>query len=188
MSETKVNETKPAELQKTENVPAVRTPFTFMRRFAEDMERMFENFDDFRLPGFFGKEFFPFDSEMKNVEWIPQIEVVQNNGQLTVRCDLPGLKKDDVKVELKDEVLTISGERNEEKKEEREGFYRTERSYGSFYRQIALPAGVKTNTAEATFRDGVLEIKMLAAEKESTGRKLEIKEAAAEKPMAKAAA
>lgn len=187
MLETKESETKRTELEKKETAPAVRTPFSFMRRFAEDMERMFENFDDFRLPGFFGKEFFPFDSEMKAVEWIPQLEVVQRNGQLIVRCDLPGMKKDDVKVEMKDEILTISGERNEEKKEERAGYYRTERSYGSFYRQVPLPAGVKPNTAEATFRDGVLEIKMLAAEKETGARKLEIKDAVAEKPMAKAA-
>jgi HSP20 family protein len=163
------------------------SPFGFVRRFAEDMDRMFEGFDDFRLPRMFGKEFFPFRTEMKDIEWVPQIEIAQNNEQLTVRCDLPGMKKDDIQVELKDEVLTISGERNEEEKEEREGYYRSERSYGTFYRQVRLPAGVKTDTAEATFRDGVLEIKLLA-QKEASGRKLEIKQTVTDKPAAKAAA
>lgn len=187
MSETKENETKQTELEKRGGARAVRTPFAFMRRFAEDMERMFE-VEDFRLPRMLGKEFFPFRMEMKDVGWVPPIEVLQKNGQLTVRCDLPGLAKDDIKVELKDEILTISGERNEEKKEARQGYYRSERSYGSFYRKVPLPAGVKIDTAEATFRDGVLEIKMLATEKESLSRKLEIKETAADKPAAKAAA
>jgi HSP20 family protein len=188
-NEMRKKEEQPSELQaspKGQPMTAI-TPFGFVRRFAEDMERMFEGFD-FRLPSPFGKEFFPFRTEMKDVEWVPQIEVAQNNGQLTVRCDLPGLKKDDVKVELKDKLLTISGERNEEKREEREGFYRSERSYGSFFRQVPLPAGVKTDTATATFRDGVLEVQMLATEKETPGRKLEIKETSTAKPLAKAAA
>lgn len=188
MSETRKNETKQTELQKRESAPAVRTPFAFMRRFAEDMDRMFEDFEDLRLPRMFGKEFFPFRMELKDVTWVPQIEVLQNNGQLAVRCDLPGMKKDDIKVELKDEILTISGERNEEKKEEGEGYYRTERSYGSFYRQVPLPGGIKSDTAEATFQDGVLEIKMQATEKESSARKLEIKGATDAKATAKAAA
>lgn len=182
---TNQNEKNQTELEKTKSTPAVRTPFTFMRRFTEDMERMFE---DFRIPRAFGNELFPFGKEMTGVEWVPQIELVQNDGQLTVRCDLPGMKKGDIKVELKDELLTISGERNAEKKEEGDGYYRTERSYGSFYRQVALPAGAKSDTAEATFRDGVLEIKMLAPEKELPGRKLEIKDTDAGKATAKAAA
>lgn len=186
MLEKKDSETKRTELQKSEQTPAVRTPFTFMRRFAEDMDRMFEDFEDFRLPRVFGREFFPFRMELKEVGWVPQIEVVQDKKHLMVRCDLPGMKKDDIKVEMKEDMLTISGERNEEKKEEGEGFYRTERSYGSFYRQVPLPAGVKSDTAEATFHDGVLEIKMITTKTEPSTRKLEIKETAA-KAVAKAA-
>jgi HSP20 family protein len=65
---------------------------------------------------------------------------------------------DEVKVEVTDDILTISGERKEEKEEKREGYYHSERSYGSFYRQIPLPDGAKTETAKAEFTDGVLEI------------------------------
>jgi len=188
-NEMQKKEEQPAELQASaKGQPMTATsPFGLVRRFAEDMERMFEDFGDFRFPKVFGKEFFPFRTE-KDVEWVPEIEVLQNNGQFTVRCDLPGMKKDDIKIELRDEVLSISGERNEEKKEESEGYYRSERNYGSFYRQVPLPAGGKTDTAEATFRDGVLEIKMVAAAKELPSRKLEIKEPTSDKPRAKAAA
>jgi HSP20 family protein len=188
--EMKKREEQPTELQSTtKSQPMTATsPFGLIRRFAEDMEKMFEDFGDFRFPRLFVKEFFPFRTEMNDVAWIPEIEVTQNKEQLTVRCDLPGMKKDDIKIELRDEVLMIAGERNEEKKEEREGYYRSERSYGTFYRQVPLPAGVKTDTAEATFRDGVLEVKMLATAKELPSRKLEIKEPTTDKPLAKAAA
>ena len=91
------------------------------------------------------------------------------------------MKKDDVKVELTDEMLTLSGERKQEKEEKREGFYRNERSYGSFYRQLPLPQGVKTEKANAVFHNGVLEITMPAPKMESHTRRLEIKEAPAGK-------
>jgi HSP20 family protein len=186
MLDTTENKIKTTDLEKMTNAPVVKTPFTYMRRFADDMERMFEDFEDFRFP-LFGKEFLPFRMETKEMKWMPQLEVLHNNGQFTVRCDLPGMKKDDIKVELKDEMLTISGERHEENKEEREGFYRSERRYGTFYRQVPLPPSVNAETATATFRDGVLEIMMPMTVKEPTVRKLEIKEPTTEKPMAKAA-
>jgi HSP20 family protein len=93
-----------------------------------------------------------------------------------VKADLPGLTKDNVKVELTDEALTISGERKEEKEEKEKDFYRSERSYGRFFRQIPLPEGAKTDQANATFTDGVLEVKIPVAKIESQSRKLEIKE------------
>jgi len=93
---------------------------------------------------------------------------------------LPGINKDNVKVELRDDSIVLSGERQEERKEEREGFLRTERSYGSFYREIPLPPDVDTSQATATFRDGVLEITMPSSESESRMRQLEIKDATAE--------
>jgi HSP20 family protein len=125
--------------------------------------------------------------EFDNVEWMPQIEMLQNNGQLVVRADLPGMTKDDVKVELTNDMLTISGERKQEKEEKREGFYRSERSYGSFYRQIPLPERVKTENAHAIFHNGVLEIAMPAPKMETHTRKLEIKEAPTGKSIKAAA-
>jgi HSP20 family protein len=161
-------------------------PFGMMRRFTEDMERLFDNFGEFRFPNFFNQELFPFAGENKVFDWMPQIEMIQTNGDLMVKAELPGLTKDDVKVELTDEALIISGERKEEKEEKREGFYRTERNYGRFFRQIPLPEGVMTDKANAIFRNGVLEVTVPVVKTESNARKLEIKEAP-EKQMKTAA-
>ena len=174
------------ELELARKTPELN-PFGMMRRFTTDMERLFENFEGFRFPGLFNREFFALPSEFKDFEWMPQIEVLQTNGDLMVKADLPGLTKDDVKVELTDEALIISGERKEEKEEKREGFYRSERNYGRFYRQIPLPEGAKTEKASATFTNGVLEVKLPVAKAETHARKLEIKEAS-EKQIKAAAA
>jgi HSP20 family protein len=177
MSKDKEDKKESKELQKRNGGKAIETgtPFSFMRTFAEDMERLFDDFQGVRVGSLFGREFFPFTKEFEHVDWVPKVEVLKHDGDLTVRADLPGLKKDDVKVELTDEALTISGERKEEKEEKREGYYRSERSYGSFYRCIPLPEGVKTDTAKAEFRDGVLVVTMQAPKSETHGRVLEIK-------------
>ena len=186
MKEKKETKEQSKELAPKEVKPiAASTPFGFMRRFATEMERLFEDFEGFRFPSLFGREFFPFNREFEHVGWVPELEVLQNNGQLIVRADLPGLKKEDVKVELTNDVLTISGERNAageaaptpspEEEEKREGYYRSERSYGSFYRQIPLPEGAKADTAKAEFKDGVLEITMQATAREPQKRVLEIR-------------
>ena len=160
--------------------PETVNPFQMMRRFTKDMERLFDDFEEVRFSNFF-KDFAPFRMEFDR-EWVPQIEVRQNNGKLLVRADLPGLTKEDLKVELTNDMLTLSGERKEEKEEKRDGFYRSERSYGSFYREIPLPEGAKAEDAAATFRNGVLEITMRVPKVESSTRKLEIKGPTEEKP------
>lgn len=176
---TKEKESKQAstELQKHgTGMLETATPFRFMKRFTEDMERLFEDFQGFRFGSLLGREFFPFTKEFEHVDWVPKIEVSERNGELSVRADLPGLQKDDIKVEMTEEALTISGERKEEKEEKREGYYRNERSYGSFYRYIPLPAGAKTDTAKAEFHNGVLEVKMQVPKSETRIRQLEINE------------
>ena len=174
---------KEEKMELAQKTPEMVNPFGMMRRFTKDMERLFDDFGAFSFPNFFKTDFAPFRMEFDNVEWVPQIEVLQNNGQFMVKADLPGLTKDEVKVELTDNLLTISGERKEEKEEKREGFYRSERSYGSFYRQVPLPEGAKTEDAAATFFNGVLEITMPVPKVEASTRKLEIKEPTDEKVM-----
>lgn len=180
-------DTKKGNMEVAIKTPETVNPFQMMRRFTQEMERLFEDFGGFSFPNFFRTDFTPFQMEFEKGEWMPQIEVIQNNGQFTVRADLPGLTKDDVTIEVMDDVLALSGERKEEKEEKREGFYRSERSYGSFYRQIPLPEGAKTEDASATFSDGVLEITMPAPKNETSKRKLEIN-VATEPKAAKAAA
>ncbi len=159
------------------------TPFSFMRRFAEEMDQLFEDFDlrrDWLAP--------VLGSEVGVGIWSPQVEMLQRDHELIVRADLPGLTKDDVKVEITDNAITIEGERRGEKEEKREGFYRNERSYGKFYRRLPIPEGVDVKDAEATFQNGVLEVKMKASKREQQKRRrLEITEAAAPKAHRKAA-
>ena len=96
----------------------------------------------------------------------PQVETTLRGDRLVVRADLPGIDKDDVRVEIDNDVLTISGERRNEQRDERDGYFRSERSYGSFFRAIPLPEGVNTDQCEAKFNDGVLEISLPAPKQE----------------------
>jgi len=182
---------KKDKLELARKSPESTNPFGMMRRFTRDMERLFEDFGGFRFPSVFSSEALPFPTEFEEMDWMPQVEVLHNNGQFMVRADLPGMTKDDIKVELANDMLTISGERKAEKEEKREGFYRSERSYGNFYRQLPLPEGVMTEKAEATFTNGVLEVTMPAPKAEPATRKLEVKDAPPalkEQAKAKAAA
>jgi len=153
-------------------------PFALMRRFTEEMDRVFEGFG-------FGRGRFGFPSvsqpaspglgEVSQAVWSPQVEMFERDGQLVVRADLPGLKKEDVKVEVINDTLIIHGERKQEQEEKREGFYRSERSYGIFQRVIPLPEGVNTENVTARFQDGVLEITMPAPQPErQQGRQIPI--------------
>jgi HSP20 family protein len=111
--------------------------------------------------------------------WAPQIETFQRGDQFVVRADLPGMKKENVDIELTDDSLTIQGERRDEHEEDREGFYRSERSYGSFYRVVPLPEGAIPESAKATFHDGVLEVTIQAPPREvSRRRRVEISDTA----------
>jgi HSP20 family protein len=167
---------KREELELARKPSETANPFQMMRRFSKDMERLFEDFHGFNFPAFFRRDFVPFRMELEKVGWIPRIEMLENNGNFIVRVDLPGMTKDMVKVEVTNDLLTISGERKEETEDKHEGFYRTERSYGNFFRQIPLPEGAKTENATATFAHGVLEVTIPAVKIEPSIRKLEIKE------------
>jgi HSP20 family protein len=114
--------------------------------------------------------------------WAPDLDVFQKDDQLVVKADLPGLRREDVSVEITDDAITIQGERKTEERDEREGYFRSERSYGSFCRVVPLPEGAITDQAKATFRDGVLEVTMPAPPQSTRGRKLEITEGGKTKP------
>src|SRR5262249_19724143 len=107
--------------------------------------------------------------------WAPQVEVFERDNELVLRADLPGLTKDDVNVELSNDGIIIEGERKNEYEDKGEGYYRTERSYGKFYRRIPVPDGVEADNATAIFTDGVLEITMPTTKREPTKtRRLQI--------------
>src|SRR5579859_8111059 len=132
-----------AEHETSQSAPARRRdvgtdPFALMNTFRREMDHLF---DDFGLIG---------------TGWSPQIEVCERDGKLHVCADLPGLDKDDVRVEFMENNLTIEGERRSEERDERNGW--SERSYGRFFRSIPLPDGVNADTAKASFENGVLDI------------------------------
>ncbi|OKY77523.1 MAG: Molecular chaperone HSP20 family, IbpA [Candidatus Methanohalarchaeum thermophilum] len=104
----------------------------------------------------------------------PFIDVMEQDNEITVTADLPGVSKDDIEISLSDRVLTISAERSREETEEKEGFVRKERSVGKYHRKIRLPSDVDEENTEATFQNGVLEIKLPKKEKEK-GEKIQIK-------------
>ena len=109
------------------------------------------------------------------LSWAPDVDVVQRGNELVVRADLPGVDPDDIDVEISDDAITLSGDRSEEREEERNGVYRVERRYGSFYRVIPLPEGAITDQAKASFNHGVLEVVVPApSEQVSRGRRLQI--------------
>jgi HSP20 family protein len=155
----------------------VASPFDVFDRMAEEMDRTFDRmFRDFGMPR---RSWLTRPSRSRASEglWAPRIEAFQKGDRYIVRADLPGLKKDDVQVELTNEALTIRGERREEKEEDREGYYHSEREYGGFYRNIPLPEGVIAESAQASFNNGVLEISIQAPPAETRSRRLEIKDA-----------
>ena len=145
------------------------SPFRVLERFADEMDRAFGDFG-------FGRGWMR--SAMRESEtWSPRVDVTQRGNELVITADLPGLTKEEVKVDVTADAITIQGERRREHDEERDGVYRSERSYGSFFRAVPLPEGAIEDQAKASFKDGVLEITMPAPpEHVNRGRRLEISE------------
>ncbi|HEX6117013.1 MAG TPA: Hsp20/alpha crystallin family protein [Solirubrobacterales bacterium] len=92
--------------------------------------------------------------------WIPAMDLVERGDEFVLRADLPGMSEDDVSIEIKDNVLTISGERRAEHEEEGESFYRAERAFGGFTRTLTLPEGIDPDAVKAKFDAGVLEVRV----------------------------
>ena len=105
--------------------------------------------------------------------WIPAMDLVEKDDHLELRADLPGMSEDDVNVEIRDRVLTISGERKDEQEETREGYRRIERAFGRFSRSITLPDGIDPNEVEANFDNGVLVV-TIPKPKEAEPKRVEI--------------
>jgi len=143
-------------------------PFSLMRRMQEDMDRLFGHV-------WGGGRHWPASlGQAGQVEWAPAIEAFQRGNEFVVRADVPGLSRDDLTVEIGDDALTIQGERKYDHEEEREGVFRSERSYGTFCRVVPLPEGALSESASANFKDGVLEIVVQAPSHEvRRGRRIE---------------
>jgi HSP20 family protein len=165
------------DIVQREGAPLAGSPFAFMRRFSEEMDRLFEDFGFGRVrlaPEF--EHGLDQLGALAGASWAPQVEVIERDNELMIRADLPGMTKDDVKVEIADNAVVIRGERKSEREENEKGYYRSERSYGSFYRRIPLPSGVNVEEANADFRKGVLEITIPTTHRaEAKRQQIEIK-------------
>ena len=113
-------------------------------------------FDD----DFFATNFPRFDEAFatRQFQWAPKTDIKENDKSIVLTAELPGLTLDDVKVEVHDGVLTMKGEKKQEKKEDNENYHRVERSYGSFQRSFRLPEGSAEKDVQANLKNGVLEV------------------------------
>ena len=122
-----------------------------------DIVRRNDPFDIFsRFGDLFERE--PFFGPAARSEWLPPVDIKETDKGYTFHMDVPGLKPENLDVELHEGVLSIRGSRNEEKKEEDKGYVRTERRYGSFSRQFRVPTNVQAENLKAEVKDGVLTI------------------------------
>jgi HSP20 family protein len=127
------------------------------------MNRLF----DISSPGFGGRE-----DRLLGV-WSPALDVFQDKDHVFVKCELPGMKKEDIHISLHEDTLTISGERKNEREVKEGDTYRSERFFGRFHRSVALPVSVDAGQVKAQYKDGVLAVSLAKAE-EAKPKQIEV--------------
>jgi HSP20 family protein len=138
-------------------------PFREVTSLQNEMNRLFNTVFDTPGPGNGGT--------MRR--WMPAMDLVESGDHFVLRADLPGMSEEDVKIELEEGTLTLSGERKAEHEEREEGYYRVERAFGSFSRSLTLPKGINPDAVTANFDRGVLEVRIPKPE-ERKPRRIEI--------------
>lgn len=129
-------------------------PLTELSRIRQEMDRVFGEF--------FGA---PATTQATSERWIPPVDVYEADNQVVVKAELPGVNKDNLEVTTTEDSVTIKGEtKSEQEVKEPSGYYRKELRYGSFQRLVPLPSNVKPQEAKASFKDGILEIRLPKAE------------------------
>jgi HSP20 family protein len=141
--------------------PVYFRPFFGLRSSRGNTNKFFTDFFDEAVRG-------------DQVAFVPAVDLVDTKDSLRVKVELPGVKKSDVEISLKDDLLTIKGEKTEEKEEKDENRYYVERTYGTFSRTLTLPFLVKSDQVKATFNDGILLI-TLPKDEEEKAREVHVK-------------
>jgi HSP20 family protein len=138
---------------------------TELWNIQREINRIFENFfhGDLQDDGAFGLSL-----------WTPAVDIAEHDNEYVVRVELPGVSKDDVKITLESNVLTIRGEKKREKDVEKDNYHRMERMYGSFQRSFTLPSTVRADKIDAVYKDGILTITLPKAE-EARPKQIEVK-------------
>ena len=134
--------------------------------FRKEMDSLFDRF--------WGKELFPATENMFEGGWIPSVDVSEGKKDITVKAEVPGMDPKDIDISLEDRWLRIKGEKKKETEEKDENFHRIERSCGFFNRTIELPAKVNASDVDASYKNGILKIKLKKV-KESEPKKIKIK-------------
>ena len=172
---TTKTETTPGITKGKENVPVMtehRDMFTMMR----DMERMMEDMIRRPLMGFDWPIFRHLLPELgERGEFAPAVDMYEEGNEVVLKAELPGIKKENIKVNMVENTLTITGEKTTEEKVERKDYLRLERSHGTFSRTLTLPEGLKVEDIRAAFTDGVLEIRIPRLEGHRTMRTITVK-------------
>jgi HSP20 family protein len=137
-------------------------PFALMRRMTEEMDRIFNQFG------------FEQGQRAGTTAWAPAIEVAEREGNYLIEAELPGLKPEDVRVEVTEDSLVLEGERKWEEESKQGGMQRSERRYGRFYRAIPLPEGVNPEQVRARFENGVLQVTVPMPQTQSSSRQIPI--------------
>ena len=141
-------------------------PFRDLLSLQDRMNRIFEeSFPKSRV----------FEGPLATGLWSPAVDIYETDKAIVLKVELPGLSKDDINIEIKDDNLILRGERKFEKDIREENYHRIERSYGKFSRSFSLPGSIDRNKVDATFKDGVLEITIPKAE-ETKPKQIEIKQ------------
>lgn len=157
------------------SVPSAQSwhPFDNLRR---EIDRVFEDFGGglFRTPSLFGT--FPNWPGAKSLALAPAVDVAEHDNGYEVTAELPGLDEKNVEVKVAQGVLTIRGQKNEDKEEKRKDYYVRERNFGTFERAFQIPDGVDTDKIEAVFKQGVLKVNLpKRPEVQQAAKKIDIK-------------
>jgi HSP20 family protein len=111
---------------------------------------------------------------MTGGDWAPRVDIVETEKEFIIKAEIPDVKKEEVKITVNNGVLSIQGERKQEKEEKGKKFHRVERNYGGFTRSFTLPDNVDETKVEATFKDGMLKLQIPKSEK-SKPKEIEVK-------------
>lgn len=136
------------------------SPFRELETLENHMQKIFSEF--------------PFSRRLTG-SFVPAIDMYEDDKNLYITAELPGIEKDDIKISLHNDVLTISGEKKREEKKENENYYHLEMCYGAFNRSITLPVEVDSDRVEANFKNGVLKIQLAKSNPKDISKTIEIK-------------
>ncbi|MFH1943643.1 MAG: Hsp20/alpha crystallin family protein [bacterium] len=130
------------------------TPFRDLVNIQDEMNRIFN--------AFFTRS--PEKAEEGSLLWTPLVDIVETDEEITVMAEIPGMRKEDVKISIQDNILTLKGEKKQEKESNKKNSHRMERSYGVFEKSFSLPSSIQTDKVKASYKDGILTIHLPKAQ------------------------